>query len=68
MTPVAKDLGVGIGQLSLYLSVSSIATLVWLPIAGTLFNKYSVKKIVLLGVFLQSIAFIALGFMSSVWA
>ncbi|MEG0163943.1 MFS transporter [Anaerorhabdus sp.] len=68
MTPVAKDLGVGIGQLSLYLSVSSIATLVWLPIAGTLFNKYSVKKIVLLGVFLQTIAFIALGFMSSVWA
>lgn len=68
MTPVSQDLGIGIGQLSLYLSISSIATLVWLPIAGSLFNKYSVKVVVTVGVLLQTVAFIVLGFMSNVWA
>lgn len=68
MTPVSESLGVGIGQLSLYLSISSIATLIWLPIAGNLINKKKVKVIVVLGVLLQTIAFIVLGFMSSIWA
>lgn len=68
LSPVAADLGVGIGQLSLYLSISSIATLVWLPIAGNLLNKYSVKTIVLIGALLQTVAFAILGFMNNVWA
>ncbi|MEG0240533.1 MFS transporter [Anaerorhabdus sp.] len=68
MTPVSETLGVGIGQLSLYLSISSIATLIWLPIAGNLINKKKVKTVVVLGVLLQTIAFIVLGFMSNIWA
>ena len=34
LTPVSEDLGVGMGQLTLYLSVSSIAMMVFLPFAG----------------------------------
>lgn len=67
LTPVSNELGIGIGQLSLYLSISSIATLFWLPIAGNLFNKFNVRTIVTCGVLLQTAAFILLGFMNSVW-
>lgn len=68
LTPVSKELGIGIGQLSLYLSVSSVVTLFWLPVAGNIFNKYKVKKVVLFGILLQTLAFTVLGFMNSVWA
>lgn len=67
MTPVAESLGVGIGKLSLYMSVSSAATLVWLPIAGNLYNKFSVKIVTAVGIALQVLAFIAFGFVTSVW-
>lgn len=67
LTPVSEGIGVGIGQLSLYLSISSIATMIWLPIAGIIINKYSVKTVVILGVSLQALSFSALGFMNSVW-
>ena len=67
LTPVSESIGVGIGQLSLYLSISSIATMIWLPIAGVIINKYSIKAVVILGVSLQALSFAALGFMKSVW-
>ena len=67
LKPVSDSIGVGIGQLSIYLSISSIATIVWLPIAGNIFNKYSVKTVAILGVALQAFSFMALGFMNSVW-
>lgn len=67
LTPVSQGIGVGIGQLSLYLSISSIATMIWLPIAGNILNKYSVKTVVVLGAALQALSFFALGFMNSVW-
>lgn len=68
LTPVSEELNVGIGQLSLYLSVSSITTMVFLPFAGKLFNQLKVRKILILGVLLQTVAFALLGKMSSVWA
>ncbi|MBP8855162.1 MAG: MFS transporter [Oscillospiraceae bacterium] len=67
LTPVSEEIGVGIGQLSLYLSISSVATMLFLPIAGNLINQYSVKTIVILGVALQALSFAGLGFMHSVW-
>ncbi|MEG0276067.1 MAG: MFS transporter [Coprobacillus sp.] len=67
LSPVSSDLGVGIGQLSLYLSISSIVTLFWLPIAGHILNKYSIKFVVLLGIVLQAGGFVVLGFMKSIW-
>lgn len=68
MTPVSQSLGIGIGTLSLYLSISSIATLIWLPVAGSLYQKYPVKTVAVAGILLQTLAFSALGFMNSVWA
>ena len=68
LAPVAGEIGVGIGQLSLYLSISSIATIFWLPVAGSLMNKYSIKAVAVLGIALQAIPFFLLGFMNSVWA
>lgn len=67
MKTVADDLGVGIGQLSLYLSISSIATIIFLPICGALLNKYSAKTVALTGVLMQTGAFILLGTANSVW-
>lgn len=67
LTPVSDELGIGIGQLSLYLSISSIVMIFWLPIAGNVLNKYSVKIVILLGILLQAGGFIVLGFMKSVW-
>lgn len=67
LTPVSTDLGVGIGQLSLYLSISSIVTLIWLPIAGNLLKKIPVKTAALFSALLQTGGFMALGWMQSVW-
>lgn len=67
LKPVSEEIGVGIGQLSLYLSMSSIATLIWLPIAGNILNKYNVKFVALFGVLMQTLAFMAMGFMDNVW-
>lgn len=68
MTPVSKSLGIGVGQLSLYLSVSSVAMLLWLPAAGSIYNKYSAKYVAAAGILLQAVPYILLGFMTSVWA
>lgn len=68
LLPVSTELGIGVGQLSLYLSVSSIAMLLFLPAAGKLFNRYDVKTMVLAGAVLQAGGFFLLGFMNHVWA
>lgn len=67
LTPVSSELGVGVGRLSLYFSVSSIATLLFMPIAGKLMNKFSIKLLIIIAAIMQTVSFIALGFMNSVW-
>ncbi len=67
LSPVSQDLGVGIGQLSLYLSIASIVTLLWLPIAGRLVNSYDVRLVAIVGIILQAGSFIGFGFMNSIW-
>ena len=37
--PVSRDIGVGIGTLSIYLSITSIVMVLWLPLAGRLINR-----------------------------
>lgn len=65
--PVSQDIGVGVGQLSVYLSITSLFMLIWLPVAGKLMNKYDVRIISILGIILQAGSFIGFGFMNSVW-
>lgn len=67
LTPVAESLGVGIGTLSIYLSVASVVSVLWLPVAGNLIARTDVRKIGILGALLQILAFAAMGLMTSVW-
>lgn len=67
LSPVSQTLGVGVGSLSIYFSVSSVATLLFMPVAGRIVNKFSIKRLIIIAAILQTGSFIALGFMNSVW-
>ncbi|MBY0121553.1 MFS transporter [Bacillus sp. S/N-304-OC-R1] len=67
LAPVAKDLGVGMGNLTLYFSVSAIVTMIFLPISGKLMAKYDTRYILSIAIILQGGAFALFGVMSSVW-
>lgn len=64
---VTSDLGIGMGQLSLYFSVSAVVTMLFLPIGGKLMAKYDTRLILVVGIVLQAGAFALFGAMSSVW-
>lgn len=67
LPPVAAELGVGIGNLSIYFSVTSIVMVLWLPIAGKLMNRYDIRIMVLAGALLQTLAFAGFGLMNRVY-
>lgn len=64
---VSSDLGVGMGSLTLYFSVSAIVTMVFLPIGGKLMAKYDTRMVLIVAIILQAGAFSLFGLMSSVW-
>lgn len=64
---VTDDLGIGMGKLSLYFSVSAVVTMLFLPIGGKLMAKYDTRLILVVGIVLQAGAFALFGAMSSVW-
>lgn len=66
LSPVADELGVGIGRISIYLSITSVVTVFWLPIAGRLINKYDIRAVALAGMALQTLSFAGFGLMNSV--
>lgn len=65
--PVAQDLGIGVGTLSLYFSIMSLVAVVWLPIAGKLTERYDARLLAVAGALLQGIPFAAFGLQSNVW-
>ncbi|GEL06080.1 MFS transporter [Rummeliibacillus stabekisii] len=67
LTPITKDLGVGLGSLSLYFSVSAIVTLIFLPIGGKILAKYDIRSVLIVGIILQAGSYVLFSFMSSVW-
>jgi len=67
LTPVTEDLGIGMGSLSLYFSISSIVTMLFLPFAGKMMAKYNIRLVLIVGVILQAGSFAMFGFMNSVW-
>lgn len=67
LSPINKDLGIGIGDLSLYFSVSAIVTMIFLPIGGKLMAKYDVRYLTVVAVLLQAGAFALFGLMDKVW-
>lgn len=68
LAPVAADIGVGIGSLSIYLSITSIVMVLWLPTAGKLINKYDIRIMAIIGAILQALSFAAMGLMNNVYA
>lgn len=67
LTPVTEDLGMGVGSLSLYFSISAIFTMIFLPIAGKMMAKYDIRMLLVVAVILQAGSFAMFGFMNSVW-
>lgn len=67
LTPVSDDLGMSLSSLSLYVSIMSIVTMVFLPFAGKLIAKADIRIILIVGVILHAGAFAAMGFMNNVW-
>lgn len=67
LSPVSEDLGIGIGNLSVYLSIASIATMVFLPIAGKVIAKYDIRLVLIIAIIMQGGSFAAFSFMNSVW-
>lgn len=67
LAPVAKDLGVGMGSLTLYFSVSAIVTMIFLPIGGKLLAKHDTRFILSMAIIFQGGAFALFGLMNSVW-
>lgn len=67
LTPVTEDLGMGVGSLSLYFSISAIITMIFLPIAGKMMAKYDIRMLLIVAVILQAGSFAMFGLMNSVW-
>lgn len=67
LAPVSEELGIGIGNLSIYFSIISVVTVFFLPVAGNLLNRYDVRTVAAAGAVLQTVSFAALGFQKNVW-
>lgn len=67
ISPISEDLGIGVGNLSLYLSISSVITMIFLPIGGKIMAKYDARLVLTVAIILQAGAFAMFGFMNSVW-
>lgn len=66
LLPVSEEIGVGVGTLSIYLSIISIVLVLWFPFAGKIINKYDIKLIAIGASVLQMGAFSLMGLMTNV--
>lgn len=66
LSPVAEELQVGIGTLSLYFSVMSVVQVVWFSYAGKFLNQYDVRGVAAVAAVLQTLTFAAFGMMRHV--
>ena len=67
MVPVMADIGCGAGEFMLYYSVSSIVTLLFLPIAGKMMAKYDIRLLLVGGIVLQAGSFALFGLMKNIF-
>ena len=61
LAPVAQELGTGIGSLSIYFSIMSVVTVLWLPIAGKLLSRFPVRPVAFAAAALQALTFACFG-------
>lgn len=62
-----SDLGISTGNLTIYFSIASIVTMIFLPIGGKILAKYDTRIVLIAAMILQAGAFVAFGFSNSVW-
>lgn len=69
LSPVSTGLGVGVENLSIYFSISSVAAMLTLPFAEKLIGRLGIRAIILFAAALQALSFICLRLMNSgrVW-
>lgn len=67
LAPVSEEIGVGVGTLSIYLSITSIVLVLFLPLAGKLIHRFDIRMLAVAGAFLQALSFAAFGFLNSVY-
>ncbi|WP_317843070.1 MFS transporter [Ornithinibacillus gellani] len=67
ITPISEDLGIGVGNLTLYLSISAVVTMFFLPIGGKIMAKYDARIVLTVAIILQAGSYAAFGLMNSVW-
>lgn len=67
LAPVAEDIGVGIGTLSIYFSIISLVTVLFLPTAGKLVNRYDIRIVAVAGAALQTLSVACLSLMDKVY-
>lgn len=67
LAPVAGDIGTGIGELSVYLSITSAVMVLWLPTAGKLIHHFDIRLVAAVGAALQILSFAAMGFAGKVY-
>lgn len=67
LRPVSEELSVGVGTLSIFFSIASLVMILWLPAAGRILRKYSLRKTVLIAGALQALSFASLGFSRHLW-
>src|SRR5699024_3087929 len=63
----SKGIDVGMGNITLCLSVSSIVTLIFLPIGGTLINKFATKRLLTDPIILKAGSYAVLGLRNAAW-
>ena len=66
LSPVSQSLGIGLGTLSLYFSIMSGVTVLWLPVAGKLMERYDARLLAVGAVALQGLSFAGFGLMNRV--
>ena len=67
LTPVANDLNVNMGVLTIYFSISSLVLMLALPILGRFIGKINIKTLIIASVILQGGIFACFGLLSNVW-
>lgn len=67
LTPVANDLNVNMGVLTIYFSISSLVLMLALPIVGRFIGKINIKTLIITSVILQGGIFACFGLLSNVW-
>ena len=67
MQPVSKELDVGIGDVSGYVTLLGIAYALFSPVVGRLINRVDIRKIMSTGAFVTTLGFMLLSVTKSLW-